>query len=733
MKRRFGILLGGLTLTTLLSTNLYAEISSAEVRARKISRLLSIYSQAVDGVGPDSDIVNEARDQKKEVLYNQSIPLDPAYVKARNLIAPLFKSDNARAITVNLINQMITEASEKLKAKILDPKSEALSVPEIVVGMGPQGAAYLQEKTQAAPNEKVLVVDSAEKPGGTFGRVGSAFALNSTNRKYEGERAVPGRGDLNNVHDIVGLPDYKGKRWTEAGGLGEVSSVGVYASNGAPLTQTEVISVQENTSGNLLGKYKVTMEDKVSKQKFDVYTDKVTFTTGIGKPRAFGDDATKELIENETKNAQRSNRIARIESFSDFANRIGNPDNREPIRDLNGKTVMIVGKGDSGRVVAEFLTGLAPEKAYKSDVAQVGRPEKIYWFLGLEGERKCADYIAQTRARYSQIAQAINSGVLIPVPGRVTSIGKEGQKQYTAAHQFQKENGEVVTRKSKIEYILPADERVGREKESVVKEKVVFDKIIYTTGFNNALPKVLEPLSQGVEFADVWKFKKAELAQFEGKEVNYAREHIYAKDITLAGPANESLGGLPLKGELAGVNANTVSLFANVERTKALARMNSEGLPIEGNLEKVLGEKSSVVEIDPKLTDKVTQLPEIKFETLEGVNRSSNVELSFRSALDFSLRNIRVKGAEQIDISIVKSESGKGFNFQIKEISLTPAMRKKVSDLITNNKVLLDVLSRDIMGTERSKVEAVDISVPVMESTGILKLREMVTTFRRRR
>ncbi len=69
---------------------------------------------------------------------------------------------------------------------------------------------------------------AAKRPGGTFANVGATFNPNSTNRKDTGVRPEPGKGDLNEVHDIVGIPDFKSSRWAEAGSLKDVSSAGSF-------------------------------------------------------------------------------------------------------------------------------------------------------------------------------------------------------------------------------------------------------------------------------------------------------------------------------------------------------------------------------------------------------------------------------------------------------------------------------------------------------------------------
>jgi hypothetical protein len=720
-----------LTLMGTVKADELTQIQSAanKVRLERANRLVSIYQQALSSTGIDAEIVNEAKNEKAEVLFNQESSLDPSYRGVRNLLAPVFKSDSSRIIAVNLMNQLLTTMSKDLKAKVFTSDRKAIIVNEVVVGMGPQSAAYLQQKTSSAPNEQILVIDSAIKPGGTFANVNSAFALNSTNRKYDGERATPGSGDLNNVHDIVGLPDFKGKRWTEAGGLADVASAGIYLSNAQPLMGVEVVKVYPYEGNPSL--YSVVIRDRATGVESNIVTNKVIFTSGLGEAKPFAEKASQELINEVQRDAKRARKIPAIESFSDFVERIGNPDNRKPLRDLSGKDILLVGRGDSGRVLAEFLTGLAPEEAYKSDVAQTGRPKRIFWFVGLEGERRCSEYIAETRARYAQIAQAINSGVLIPVPGRVTKIDRAQENKYSIDYTFRAENGTDVSKSKEIDFLLPKDERVGRTGETRVVQDISFDKVILTTGFDNKIPSVLEPVSKGLEFKDAWDLKEVEVKQFNNEKVAIAREHKNAPGIFLAGPANESLGGLPKAAELAGVNANTVSLFANVERTKDLARQESTIKSATPNLNEFTAEMRIPKKEVQMSRDANSTLIEFTPADNTNVKRANNVDLSLRTAIDFTFRRLKISGLEgALQVKIYQKEGSTGvFNLEIVETNLTAETTKEISKALQDNKLLEDVLKKDIF-QDKGKVKQIDIEIPIMKD-GNLNFKEMTTTLRR--
>ena len=557
-------------------------------RSERLEGLTGIYELGIDTPGIGQEMIQNER-EAQFLLFERERPItNQEIIAARSIVGLGFKQPEIRRLMVDYIHSEIDLMSQRLKEN-LRSQSESLYIPEIVVGSGPHSAAYLQSKASNRPGQTTLVIDQKNRVGGTFADVNEAFYLNSTNRRNEGFRAQPGQGDLNYVHDIVGIPDFKARRWIEAGSLGEVAAVGLYLSDAVFMTQTKVISVDYNRS-NKKGTYQVKLRDLKTGRFSYVYTDRVVLSSGLGKPRVFRDKPTQELIEREQKSARKKGTAPKLESFTDFVDRIGNVNNRTPIRDLAGKTVGIVGLGDSGRVISELLTGLGPEGAYRADVAQVGLPKRIYWFVGSSEAsfKNCKEYIEKTRARYSQIAQALNSGVLVPVYSRVERIegvaGEDGKFRVLVDRNLQ---GQAVSEVGLLNFEVPSDVRVGRNEAQIVSQNITFDKIIYSIGFETQLPKVLSKLlkANGLEFKDAWRKVSETLDAFNRKEVNVAnvlKEPSRPGEnfgITLIGTSNEVLGGLPTEAEKVGINANSVSLFAGIERTKgiesALTRFDS--------------------------------------------------------------------------------------------------------------------------------------------------------------
>lgn len=715
------------------------ETDAARARWFRAEKLVPLLRQAVTAPGEIGDALREALKNRADVIFNQETALPESVAKVRLVMATLFKSDATRALAVSLIQDDMTRLSNEIKAELAAPKltRQPLLVDEVVVGMGPQSAAYVQEQTTRNPSRRVLLVDNALRPGGTFADVGEAFFLNSTNRKNDGSRASPGRGDLNYVHDIVGIPDFKGRRWVEAGSIGEVTSVGVYLSQALPLLETQVLKVERDPRSD---GYIVSMRDLRSNQTFEVQTQRVILASGLGERVPFADAEVEELIRREERSARRSGRAPRLEDGIEFLNRVGAQSSNLPIRDLVGKEVLVVGGGDTGRVLVELLTRLGPEGAYGADVAQVGQVKRIFWMVGLEGPRECAEYIERTRARYSQIAQAINSGQVVLVPGRLTSIAAaEGAaEKYEIEHTFKKENGSVVRKPRNIEYLLPADPRVGRQAETV-SEPIQFDKILLSTGLKSSIPRVLSGLSSE-PFERVWEPVKAVVEGLGEGEVSIANRHKTASGVFLVGPANEALGGLPSPAELKGISANTVSLYANVVRTKALAAQISEAPIVRANdssfaefREAVEGQSAPGATVDIEASRNAGERSftvEVDAEKLESIRRVGAVDLALRVAVDRSLRNIRLETRlQEVQIEFVKGE-GLAYRAVIKDVNLAPAALKKIQALFRENTLLSSVLVRDLFARGTS-VQSVLVTLPVT-SRGRFDLARMSVMTRKR-
>ncbi|MFO0678147.1 MAG: hypothetical protein U0169_16550 [Polyangiaceae bacterium] len=630
--------------------------------------------------------VRTAIEDSERVIFNTELPRDAPVNQVRKAVAALGKTKATRRMMVKNSLQALERRSSKLKELIATSMDFQGAVvdrsnwfDELVIGTGPQGVAYMQAATDASPFKRIVAVETGSKPGGTFANVNEAFALNSTNRANTGTRAKPGEGDLNFVQDVWGLPDFEGQKWVPAGGLGDLSTVGTDLASADVLLQTKVTKVldkfKEPNSEIWPARYLVEVTDEATGKVNKLFTDKIVVASGIGKPVVpIKDESTLKLIAEEAGRVDLNpDEIPGIQTFTDVVNRIGQTET--PYRWAVGKDVVVAGGGDSGKVINEFLFRLAPEGSYGQDVAQVGNVKRVFW-LGVSFE-DCKQYIAQSRARYSRLAAAINSGELVPVPGKIVSIARgegEGAKGFKLV--YQTPEGEIIT--NGIKYNKPparvaggaeGDLAAAANPETALLETPV-DNIILATGFKSEAEEVFAGIIKPGEgesrpLGELLDPLVGRPDGFDG-DVNYAtrlrtnNDRVAPQDIFFVGPSNEVRGGLPRPDELAGVNANTVSLFANVNRTRLLARFNA-ATPARG-----LGPISEILNLPTiaqlgrnRLPTARTPIPVARLDATKPLmNLSSIADIELKVQVAKLMQRFEMPEGMNMTISVTKSAEG---------------------------------------------------------------------------
>lgn len=719
-----------------------------EIRGKRLQVIQSVIRQTMVTSGQAQSDMQDSLANRKE-LFNQTNPVRKSVVPARTALASIFKNDSSRHTFISLANQKLKLLSNEVKEQIKSAKENIIFVDELVVGMGPEGSAYVQEKTSSDPNRTVLVVDMKSKPGGTFADVAASFRLNSTNRQNTGNRASPGQGDLNYVHDIVGLPDFNRNRWVEAGKLGEVATTGVIMSSALPMLETQVVSVEKSSTPD--ARFLVTLKDVKTNDRYLVKTNKTVFISGLGTQAIkFADTATNSLVTKIREEAARALEVPAIESFTEYVERFGDYENKNPLKDVIGKEILLIGGGDSGKVVAELLSGLGPETGYKQSVAQTGSVKRIVWFVGEGSFENCKQYIDKARARYSSISQAINSGLLVVVPGKANGLALEGKQirvskfnvEFSRAYRFSFSSAAQtiteVTSGGRIPYIKAADPRQGIA-EVPTSEGILFDKVLVATGFQNKLLNVISslidlPLAGNINLGDYFERIDTVVKGFGDKAISVARSLRGEPNVQLLGPANESLGGLPQATELKGINENTVSLFANIERTKAMAVLNAK--------EALTDISTAASELFNRVLEKLTKKEEVearisKLDMSIKPNLSDKLirpvqdaNLAVRTALDDLISKYRIKNSDAAKGDTLKlrfeklsgeasSSAGtqklksiaEGYSLSIEGIAFTEQQIEDLQKRISENGLLNKTLERYYLG-DKSQFKALEVAVP---------------------
>lgn len=103
---------------------------------------------------------------------------DMVFKIVRNAVVSLGKNKLTRRLMVESSVDSLTRRSNALKQVLTKSNEVANGLPgsenvfdELVIGMGPQGVAYMQAMTDLAPTARILAVDAGKRPGGTFADV----------------------------------------------------------------------------------------------------------------------------------------------------------------------------------------------------------------------------------------------------------------------------------------------------------------------------------------------------------------------------------------------------------------------------------------------------------------------------------------------------------------------------------------------------------------------------------
>lgn len=378
------------------------------------------------------------------------------------------------------------------------------SVP-LVVGGGLHAAIFSAEFWRKT-GKKPIVIDKRPRLGGAFAiSTDPAFYLNSRNRPERD--GGPGMGgSLNSIGGLVELSDLSGLEYPSQDLFAYAIrlNLSLYARAYARQRLRRIV-------GQATGGYQfetITSSDATTTLR----TQDLILATGLGEP-------VQPIIPG-------------VLNFSEFLERCSRL--RRPLEGLD--RVAVIGAGDSGASVVEYLIGQGPEP--KGSVASRDFPNRIVWF-----GQGC-----ETKESYEQGARSRYAGI-----GRY--MPREGQPDYYT-RVFPKPRAVEVMRGRVVRY---RDNRTGEP-----RVEGPFDLIVVCTGYQDevVIPKfllrkegpVLEPVVvDGVEVA-----------------TRYVGTRIYR-----IGPCAR-IGISDMEKEetpvLAKVPQNSVAAFRYNKRTQAFAR-----------------------------------------------------------------------------------------------------------------------------------------------------------------
>jgi|GEM_PF-2241748 len=567
---------------------------AAEFRWKRFRETVAvIYEVLQDTPGQVGDTIRETINDSQYILNVPNLPADAPVNVIRAQIAAMSKTEEGRFILRRASEYMLTRRSNELKSRLFalrgDVKNQVRVYDYFVTGTGPQAVAFVSKMTDIAPELRGAIASADSAAGGTFQEVGEAFRLNSTNRKNTGTRAKQGEGDLNFFNDLLYITDFRGEKWAPGGDIGYIANVALAHAKANPLLNTIVVNRQDSQIEGITdwpARYRITLRDRETGVEFDIFSNYFVDTTGIGKavpPNDAGPETLRVIEENRRVAAGAPNWEAPdVQFFQEGIERAGQ--SRFPLRPYIEKNVLVVGPGDSGNVITELLMRLGPSTAYQADVAQTGDPKVVYWLVGDKFE-DCKTYLDQARSRYSAINSALNSGKLIPLSGKLSDLVKVGTGEY----RFSWKAKDLTYSVGDIAYYAGANDPAVKDKSfsqqgnrrRVTETRISVNKIILATGFESSVGESLKDIIRRPGLSGKELENAIEVEDVRGKPAGFDREVRIAfryksstgvrQNAFSAGPATVAFGGLPEQDELAGVNANKVSLFALKGRTEQLA------------------------------------------------------------------------------------------------------------------------------------------------------------------
>ncbi len=213
------------------------------------------------------------------------------------------------------------------------------------------------------------------------------------------------------------------------------------------------------------------------------------------------------------------------------------------------------------------LHGLGPEDAYtgggRLGSAQRGVIGENVWAVGPTGPRNCDEFKDTTRPRYAQLQALLKA-----------NDGAKPRVQLAAANVSKIEPIEAGTDTGRLRVTFKGSAINPNVTTTTARQNLTYtrvvDRVVLGTGYEkddgSAYVGVLGRANK--DFRAKLEDVRGKPASFQ-EEVVIARRFADAPDVVFVGPA---AGKLPDDKELAGIQENSVGLFANTPRTEALAQ-----------------------------------------------------------------------------------------------------------------------------------------------------------------
>ncbi|MEX1113247.1 MAG: hypothetical protein WD603_00035 [Patescibacteria group bacterium] len=495
---------------------------------------------------------------RKEELLEGSTLEGQKHREYTPVLAGVMNSERGSEVMDMAIDRSVEEQTAEIKERL---RTGDCYVRELVVGSGPHAQIYNAEKAVANPGHAGLTVERDRRIGGQFALAESpVWHLNTRTRPEDALSAhLPGtEGSLNTLgRGAVQQSDLTGEAYGSQDRLADAVRIN-HALVSRVMNRTEVTAIRDGME-DLPGKMQVEMRDTQTGEIFFIQTDRVVLTTGLGESRTGleqADRASQDLVARNMEEFEKTGK-AKIMLLEQAVQMLGDKHNPFPLRDMG--EVGVIGPGDSGAIVAEYLLGYGPKP--RKSVAALDRVKSVRW-VGQKSETR-EDF--DVRQRYKMLGlemprkHAPDYATRIePAEGRCFKIEEEGDKL-------------------RMHYRNKAGEQ----------SSCVVDHIILATGYVDKTDEIMQVGSAR---------KKEEETVFAETGLPVAQRYA-GTEVYKAGPSSQM--------ELSEQNRNgspamqrmdvrkTVAVWAFAEETESLARLLARKDIEEGNPEDILTELKS--------------------------------------------------------------------------------------------------------------------------------------------
>ncbi len=376
------------------------DILHEEALKAKSSRLRSSpdFQALGELINGDVDISAEYRmmTARAEEFKELQVTEEERHRAFTGVFSGMLMSERGHQLVDMAMDRTFEADSEFLKGEI---ESGNNYTKEVVIGAGVHGAIWSLTRQMYIPEDPSLTLEQSDQVGGQFSEPGGALFRKNDRQRPErrDEPHLPGtRQSLTTFTEFATIQpsDIGGETYPHQHTTSDAARVNFFLSGRAVL-DAKIEKIYKNPDSDLPGKYIVQFFDTKEEKVYEVRTDRVVFTSGLGEEVAkLKDEPATNKILAEEKEKFENGEDTQVMSFSQFCERAGDRSEAFPMKGI--KKLILSGDGDSAVVVAGIALGY--ESQIGKTTTQLDSVEEITW-IGPKWLTK-EEFISKARARY---------------------------------------------------------------------------------------------------------------------------------------------------------------------------------------------------------------------------------------------------------------------------------------------------------------------------------------------